>query len=83
MRAVGRVKGVGVASPDQVGAAAQSLAGHAHNYPPPTEATFANMTAIASKLANNTLLQQVKVRNGRRPYTVSTLDICIQRSEED
>lgn len=61
MRALGRVKGVGVASPEQVGAAAKSLAGHAHTHPPPTEATFASMAALATKLGNNTLVQQVKV----------------------
>ncbi|XP_047739716.1 triple functional domain protein-like isoform X2 [Hyalella azteca] len=73
MRVVNRVKTVGVASPDQVGAAAQSLAAHAQRHPPPSADTFANMVSLATKLGNATLLQQVKMGESRCQETLSLL----------
>ncbi|KAF2366898.1 Dbl (DH) domain [Trinorchestia longiramus] len=73
MRVVNHVKTVGVASPDQVGAAAQSLAAHAQKFPPPSADTFANMVSLATKIGNTTLLQQVRMGESRCQETLSLL----------
>lgn len=61
MKVVGRVKGEGLASPEQVGAAARTLTAHLEEHAPIPEDTFTTMTTLASRLNNHTLLQQCKV----------------------
>ena len=61
MKVVGRVKSEGLASPEQVGLAAKTLAGHLEEHPPISEDTFASMIGLATRLNNHTLLQQCKV----------------------
>lgn len=62
MKVVGRVKGEGLASPEQVGAAARTLTAYLEEHPPIPDHTFVAMTTLATRLNNHTLLQQCKVR---------------------
>ena len=61
MKVVGRVKSEGLASPEQVGIAAKTLACYLEEQPPISEDTFQSMISLATKLNNQTLLQQCKV----------------------
>lgn len=68
MKVVGRVKGEGLASPEQVGAAARTLTAHLEEHPPIPEDTFTTMTTLAARLNNHTLLQQCKVSHPSLPH---------------
>ncbi|XP_042241133.1 uncharacterized protein LOC121878785 [Homarus americanus] len=61
MKVVGRVKGEGLASPEQVGAAARTLTAYMEEHPPIPDDTFTAMTTLATRLNNHTLLQQCKM----------------------
>ncbi|KAK8723997.1 hypothetical protein OTU49_011388 [Cherax quadricarinatus] len=65
MKVVGRVKGEGLASPEQVGAAARALTAHLEEHPPIPEDNFTAMTTLATRLNNHTLLQQCKMAQVR------------------
>ncbi|XP_071552585.1 uncharacterized protein [Panulirus ornatus] len=65
MKVVGRVKGEGLASPEQVGAAARTLTAYMEEHPPIPEETFTAMTTLATRLNNHTLLQQCKMAQVR------------------
>ncbi|XP_068244385.1 uncharacterized protein [Palaemon carinicauda] len=65
MKVVGRVKNEGLASPDQVGAAARALTTYLEEHPPIPEDTFTAMNALATNLNNHTLLQQCKMAQVR------------------
>ncbi|KAK8390572.1 hypothetical protein O3P69_010336 [Scylla paramamosain] len=73
MKVVGRVKGEGLASPEQVGAAARALTAHLEEHPPIPEDTFTTMTTLASRLNNHTLLQQCKMAQIRCQETCDLL----------
>lgn len=73
MKVVGRVKGEGLASPEQVGAAARTLTAHLEEHPPIPEDTFTTMTTLASRLNNHTLLQQCKMAQVRCQETCDLL----------
>lgn len=61
MKVVGRVKGEGLASPEQVGSAARALSAYLEEHPPIADDTFTAMNTLATRLNNHTLLQQCKV----------------------
>ncbi|KAK7074152.1 Rho guanyl-nucleotide exchange factor activity protein, partial [Halocaridina rubra] len=65
MKVVGRVKSEGLASPDQVGAAARALTTYLEEHPPISQDTFTTMINLATNLNNNTLLQQCKMAQVR------------------
>lgn len=65
MKVVGRVKSEGLASPEQVGAAARALTTYLEEHPPINEDTFTAMNALATNLNNHTLLQQCKMAQVR------------------
>ncbi|XP_066968339.1 uncharacterized protein [Macrobrachium rosenbergii] len=65
MKVVGRVKSEGLASPEQVGAAARALTTYLEEHPPIPEDTFTAMNALATNLNNHTLLQQCKMAQVR------------------
>ncbi|XP_069194522.1 uncharacterized protein [Procambarus clarkii] len=65
MKVVGRVKGEGLASPEQVGAAGRTLTAYLEQHPPIPDDTFTAMTTLATRLNNHTLLQQCKMAQVR------------------
>ncbi|KAK4296919.1 hypothetical protein Pmani_030628 [Petrolisthes manimaculis] len=73
MKVVGRVKGEGLASPEQVGAAARTLTAYLEEHPPIPDHTFVAMTTLATRLNNHTLLQQCKMAQVRCQETSELL----------
>lgn len=61
MKVVGRVKSSGTATTEQVEAAAEAIGELLQENPPVSEETFAAMLDLATRLDNQTLLQQCKV----------------------
>lgn len=73
MKVVGRVKGEGLASPEQVGSAARALSAYLEEHPPIADDTFTAMNTLATRLNNHTLLQQCKMAQMRCQETSELL----------
>ncbi|XP_047487825.1 uncharacterized protein LOC125038370 [Penaeus chinensis] len=73
MKVVGRVKGEGLASPEQVGSAARALTAYLEEHPPIADDTFTAMNTLATRLNNHTLLQQCKMAQMRCQETSELL----------
>lgn len=76
MKVVGRVKGEGMASPEQVGLAARALQQYLEEHPPIPDDTFTAMQDLATQLQNTTLLQQCKMAQSR---CQETHDLLVSR----